>query len=341
MSRPSAVTLDEVRTAIDTLKAQGVTDPGVHRIRALIGHGSVTTINKLKHQIRAEELNRMLPGTTKPMPDPITEAAAQLWETLNAEIDRIDQQREAEVRDDLEQLNATHEKTLEEKNALAIRIDELGRQLAEATVQTENLTAERDQIAAARDTAQQENRVLQERMAAIEKERDNTIEQMATLSRHTAEREAALGQQIETAQNERLQERAQAEDERKRLEEDVQHWRGQFAQQNTFLSDQIKAREDEIQVLRAQADELQQQRAQEHKEHDAALTQLAEQREARARAEQAIEDLTRQLKEIPALREQCTQLTQQRDSFDASLRQCREELAATRARLQYKEDDKK
>ena len=125
MSRPATVTLDEVRAAIEALKAQGVPDPGVHRIRALIGHGSVTTINKLKHQIHTEDLNRLLPGTTKPMPDPITEAAANLWEALNAEIDRIDSQREAEIREGMEKLSAEHQRVLSEKDKLSDQIERL------------------------------------------------------------------------------------------------------------------------------------------------------------------------------------------------------------------------
>ena len=337
MSRPATVTLDEVRAAIEALKAQGVPDPGVHRIRALIGHGSVTTINKLKHQIHTEDLNRLLPGTTKPMPDPITEAAANLWEALNAEIDRIDSQREAEIREGMEKLSAEHQRVLSEKDKLSDQIERLEQQQTEDTERISALTAERGQAIAERDAARHENQILQERIIGIEKERDHTIKQLATLSQHAAEREKALAQQVEASKKERLAERAQAEAERKRLEEDVQHWRGQFTQQNTFLSDQIRAREGEIGTIRAQVEDLQQQLRKQHEEHEALRAQLAEQREARIRAEQALEDQAQQLKQIPALRDQMARLSQERDSFDASLRQCREELSAARALIEHLE----
>ena len=337
MSRPATVTLDEVRAAIEALKAQGVPDPGVHRIRALIGHGSVTTINKLKHQIHTEDLNRLLPGTTTPMPDPITEAAANLWEALNAEIDRIDSQREDEVQEGMEKLTAEHQRVLGEKDKLSDQIEHLEMKQAEDAEQIAALTAQHGQAIAERDAARNENQILKERIVGIEKERDHTIEQMSTLSQHAAEREKALAQQVEASKKERLAERAQAEAERKRLEEDVQHWRGQFTQQNTFLSDQIKAREEEIRTIRAQVEDLQQQLRKQHEEHETLRAQLAEQREARIRAEQALEDQAQQLKQIPALRDQMARLSQERDSFDASLRQCREELSAARALIEHLE----
>lgn len=129
MPRSSTVTVEEVRGAIEALKAQGVPDPGVHRIRALIGHGSVTTINKLKHQIRTEDLKRLLPGTTKPMPDPITEAAADLWIQLNAEIDLVEEVRKKEIDEELSELQLKYAGLLTEHEALQTAVAEKNRRL--------------------------------------------------------------------------------------------------------------------------------------------------------------------------------------------------------------------
>ncbi|RMF14117.1 MAG: DNA-binding protein [Alphaproteobacteria bacterium] len=341
LSRPATVTLEEVRAAIETLKAQGVPDPGVHRIRALIGHGSVTTINKLKHQIRAEELNRVLPGTNRRMPDPITDAAARLWEDLNAEIDKIDQQREAEAREELAKLEARHAQTISEKEDLAARLVKVEEALTEAQTQIAHLTEERDQVTAQRDAGRQDNRVLKEQVAAAKNERDHAIEQMATLSQRAAEREKELERQIDTIHNERLQERARAEAEHERLEEDVRRWRGMFLEIQQDMKRQLEARETDLHESQQRIKTLEGELRELRTALEAVRTENAEHREHRARLEQALADAASRLQEIPTLQQRVEQLAQERDSFDASLRQCREELAANRAALAHKSTRKK
>jgi alanyl-tRNA synthetase len=135
MARAPSVSLDDVRGAIEVLKAQGVPDPGVHRIRALLGRGSVTTINAHKHRLRLDALERVLPGTRTRIPDPVTELAAQLWTQLNDQVDRVDAQREAEVNEALAQQKAAFADLQAAHAALQAETEQQAQQLATAQAQ--------------------------------------------------------------------------------------------------------------------------------------------------------------------------------------------------------------
>lgn len=95
--KATPLTIDDVRQAIQILRAEGVPDPGVHRIRAYLGRGSVTTINNFKHAIRLQLQSSVMPGSDKPIPDPVTEMVTKVWSSMIHEVDLIEKQREDEI----------------------------------------------------------------------------------------------------------------------------------------------------------------------------------------------------------------------------------------------------
>ncbi len=57
-----------------------------------------------------ELTERVMPGKNKPIPDPITQRAAELWEELLGAMEKIDQQRALEA---LEEVKAVREQLAE------------------------------------------------------------------------------------------------------------------------------------------------------------------------------------------------------------------------------------
>lgn len=286
MARAPSVSLDDVRGAIEVLKAQGVPDPGVHRIRALLGRGSVTTINAHKHRLRLDALERVLPGTRTRIPDPVTELAAQLWTQLNDQVDRVDAQREAEVNEALAQQKAAFADLQAAHAALQAETEQQAQQLATAQAQIAELTDARDAAQAAQQTAAHALEVLEAQQRTLAQERDSLKATLTLQAKHAGEREEALKQKLGEAQAQRLEERAQAEAERERLQADVAQWRGQAAQQHAYLTGQLAEQKTEVTQLRDALDAAQ--RAEKAHNESLACTQ------------QAIDTLNGQLEELPA-----------------------------------------
>lgn len=331
MAGPS-ITIDDVREALEALKRQGVPDPGVHRIRAHLGRGSVTTINKYKHQIRLAEAERLLPAIQKPIPDPITELAARTWEELLGALDQIDAEREQETAAAL----AAMQQELDAANSAEREARDQARALQQALEATE---ASRDEIAAQRDAtladlkeARHTLALREQSIAHLNTQIDTLREDLVAQGRQAAERETELRRALDTAREERLAERREAETERAALRDQVKSWRDQFEQQHQYFESQLKARDEQLAALRAELKALEQA----HRQLDASLDD-AESRNrelAAAVAQVTAERDTARQAQTHAERERAQAIEEterQRIQFEGMLADLRATIAALQA----------
>jgi len=285
----SAVTVDEVKEAIAALKAQGAPDPGVHRIRAYLGRGSVTTINKHKHTLRARALERVLPGTRKPIPDPITERVAEIWSDLNDEIDRLEQVRFDEARQDLEAEKARYTALEQAHQELAAQQEDVKKQLASVEHALSDSTTGNAQL---RETIA----VLQQGLAESKQTHAQTQQQLERAREDTA-REVANKKKLIAAH-------AKAEENYSVLNQSL---RDALAQHKDLLAQQTQEKADWRSRYHLMHDDLTQQLQALKKSLDTAET--AQQQKADALA-QALGKIDRLQAERQSVDEQVKRLTE-------------------------------
>lgn len=249
MTEP-AITLAEVRKALATLKRQGHPDPGVHRIRAHLGRGSVTTINKYKHAILLEESKQLLPGTRKPIPDPITELAARIWEELHGAIDTVDDEREqatAAALADMQREMDSLRDTLARETA---RAQQMQRDLATAAEQQRETAAALDkahtEIQRTRHTLELRDQTVAHLQEQIETLRADLVSQ----GKQAVERETSLKRELDNVLAERRGDQQQAEAQRANLQDQISAWQRQFEQQHRYFEGQIASRDQQTTALR-------------------------------------------------------------------------------------------
>ena len=292
-----AVTVDEVKEAIEALKAQGVPDPGVHRIRAYLGRGSVTTINKHKHTLRARALERVLPGTRKPIPDPITERVAEIWSDLNDEIDRLEQVRFDEAHQDLEAEKARYTALEQANQELAAQHEDVKKQLASVEHALSDSTTENAQL---RETIE----ALQQELAASKQAHAQTQQQLERAREDTAQ-EVANKKELVAAH-------ARAEENYSVLNQSL---REALAQQKDLLAQQTQEKEDWRSRYHLMHDDLTQQLQTLKKESETAETAQQQKTTELTQAQREIDRLkaerSRQEDQVKALAEREAELKRQ------------------------------
>ena len=279
---PPSISLSDVRQAIEALQAEGFHDPGVHRIRAWLKRGSVTTISKYKHQIRAEDESRCMPVTGEPVPDPVTDFAARTWEALMGEVDAIDTQRKNEAREALNQVEAELEKTRAalddtntERQQMEVSLEALRSQLA-------SVSTERDQLAA----SLKENEIL---IAGQVREIDKLEQALQESKRYLADareandaRIAALHAQLEEQKTERDSARKTVQAQIRRLEADIDHWQSRSEEQQATYEKRLAEMASKAQQAQDLAEGV-------RKESDDIRHALAAEQTAHARTQTALE----------------------------------------------------
>lgn len=85
----ATVTKAQVAAALNEFRRQGKPQPGLHRLREVIGHGSLARIKRLRHEIELDRSEQLSPELVKKVPDPVSAAAARVWTEIEAASDDL------------------------------------------------------------------------------------------------------------------------------------------------------------------------------------------------------------------------------------------------------------
>jgi chromosome segregation ATPase len=264
------LTRDEVAQAIDVLKRQGIPDPGVHRLRAFLGHGSVTTIARHKAELRQIALEKLAPNTEKPLPDPVSQQAKELWDALLAAVEGVEQevhtaanQRIEKAQRQVETLTGERDNAQQQINRLEEDLKMAHSENAQRTLQLHSLETQLSELSGRLSAGQALIASLQTR----EQDLKATLSESA---RQAALREKELNNQLTGERERAFALQRQAAQQHEQFEADIRTLHGRLAEQREYAEKTIATLQENIHHLEKSA--------QEHlKEHDAlqdALTAL-------------------------------------------------------------------
>ena len=269
------LTREEVAQAIDILKRQGIPDPGVHRLRAFLGRGSITTIARHKAELRQIALEKLAPNTEKPLPDPVSQLAKELWDTLLAAVESVENEVQTAANQRIEAAQKQVETvTGERDNAQAQR-----RRLEEdlKTAHSENAQGTRQLHSLETQLSELGGRLNagQALITSLQAREQDLKSSLSETARQAAVREKALNDQLTQERERNFQLQKQAEQQRAGFEGEIQELRELMAGQREYAEKTIATLQENIHHL--------EDRAQEHqKERDAtqeALTTIIEKHE--------------------------------------------------------------
>lgn len=262
------ISRNDVAEAIRILNRQGIPDPGVHRLRTFLGRGSVTTIARLKNELRQIELERITPTKAKPLPDPIARLAKQLWdellsavESVEVELKTVTEQRLNENQQKLDRIETERDQALtklvkitdklthsekcidQQRNDIYRRetkIGELQRQLEVNTLSLENLREREQQLKSA----------------------------LAETARQSATRENTLNEQLNQERNRSFEAQRNAERRYQQLEKQFQNTRATLARDKennermmSSARERIHALEENIKIQNRDLESLRSERS--------------------------------------------------------------------------------
>jgi chromosome segregation ATPase len=264
------LTRDEVAQAIDVLKRQGIPDPGVHRLRAFLGRGSVTTIARHKAELRQIALENLAPNTEKTLPDPVSQRAKELWDTLLAAVDGVEQevhtaasQRIEKAQRQVETLTGERDKAQEQLHRLEEDLKTAHSENAQRTLQFHSLETQLSELSGRLSAGQ----ALIASLQAREQDLKATLSESA---RQAVLREKELNNQLTGERERAFALQRQAAQQREQLEADIRTLHDRLAGQREYTEKTIATLQENIHHLEDSA--------QEHlKEHEAlqdALTAL-------------------------------------------------------------------
>lgn len=173
--------MQDVISAIRTLENEGVRDPGLHRIRKVIGKGSTGTIAKLRAQFYAER-NRVPAGGT----NPLAEAAERMWLEMIEAIEHREQEAMEAVRRPLEEARTATETARTCQAALHRELDAANRKIEELIKKQADLEAAASAAYEVANSAKMEKERASAESAAL---REGMEAQRQSLMELTAERE--------------------------------------------------------------------------------------------------------------------------------------------------------
>ena len=315
--------------------------------RQLIDHlgGSARDMNEALKAWRAQLVADALADRRRPdLPDEVWSLMKDLWAKAVEEGRRVaasawDTERST-FQGQLDQLTLQIETAraelttmAEAQDAITAERDVLKAELEALRTEHQAVTAERDQVAAelteqteARDALA---RAFEELRANYDRHRETTTEEIKQLKHAHDADQARWAQQIDAARE--SEKTVQAE--RAKIEATLREVMAEQTGVKTQLAS-IQQQRDEANALivdlRGQLDTQQW-------ELLAVTRREAETRTELKHYQQAVADLQQRLNDIDRLRGERNAARAERDSFDRELRQCREELAAARMRIEYLE----
>lgn len=327
------LTKQEVREALETFRRQGLPRPGLHRLRETIGHGSLARLKRLLQEIDLETVDQLAPETVARLPDPITVAAARVWQELEAASDALQNTIEA----NLHQAQAVmHDQLQGLRTSLAdaeSALETADRDNARLTAQLEASETARARLAPELERAQAEAARLRAELGAEE--------------RQAAAREAALTNELDAERSARQQDARQAEKRFENLQASLDAARAEVAglreshaaatataqaeraaaeRTQQGLEARVEALSEDVDTLRAAKETLQERldaaRADVAKERAAHAASTATHRAEITGGERSRADLERRLTELTAahegLQERSRQLKQALARSEAS-----------------------
>ncbi|MBK1735854.1 hypothetical protein CKO15_11310 [Halorhodospira abdelmalekii] len=328
------LTLEEVRSAVLSCLGECLA-PSADRLIERIGHGSKTTVLKLRAQV-LEELRDHFTGH---VPSGFPEALHEPLEAFWYEAQRVAHDELAEQRQRLEQerarLGAEHEQMQREIAAADARTE----QARQERIQAEQLTEERarqiEQLRQERDEARQETAALRreheaerrEWLATHEQTRERLEEQIDSHQRAAQELEAELTREREHREWQeqqyiaRFNEVSNARDAANQALKEAQAW-------HKKVQDELRAKLETVQSRCTELDAAQRALEQERAQWQ------AEQQRWQAAEERWAEERRQWQEEQRGWREQLEQL-------QAEWRQQREAMEAQRADLERQRDEAK
>jgi chromosome segregation ATPase len=249
------LTRDEVAQAIDVLKRQGIPDPGVHRLRAFLGRGSVTTIARHKAELRQIALERLAPNTEKPLPDPVSQRAKELWDTLLAAVDGVEQevhtaasQRIENVQRQIETLNAERDKAQQQLHRLEEDLKTAHSENAQYTLQLHSQETQLSELSGRLSAGQ----ALTVSLQAREQDLKATLSESA---RQAVLREKELNHQLTGERERTFALQRQVAQQREQLEADIRTLHDRLAGQREYAEKTIATLQENIHHLEDRAQE--------------------------------------------------------------------------------------
>ena len=120
------LTKGEVRNAMVYFASEGIKIPGINKLRAHIGHGSIDRIRRLRDELLEEG------GVSKPpskdLPDPISQLSESLWEEMNEQLEEF----KADLQADADEKIADYKNQLEAERAEKDGLSDTSKKLASA-----------------------------------------------------------------------------------------------------------------------------------------------------------------------------------------------------------------
>lgn len=212
------LTKAEVKQALDDFRRSGLPRPGLHRLRAQIGHGSLARLRRLIHEIEEDEVGRLVPGGRVQLPDPISAKAAELWAELEAAFTARERQLEAELAAELANKQAALEAAAGERDRLAETVNRLQVELRDARalqVQQQARVAELEKTAAERQAQLGAQGAL---LTALREREADLKASLVQSGQETAAREQDLKRAVAHAHEQAAEARAQTARERQAYE---------------------------------------------------------------------------------------------------------------------------
>ena len=320
MPRPG-VSFEAVKAAYEALEAQGLADPGVHRVRAYLGTGNPTTISRHKKALLSQRAEAARAGERPPMPEAISRAAESVWENLLSAVEAMEQDVEAASQARIQAADARVETVIGERDTCRRQLDELQARLDDLEASLQSIRDEREDLRE-RLSGESARREAAEAHAEREDQRAGEYKvAMARISREAAE--------AETAHQETLtQLRSDHERERKELSDRIASLESQLAEREQAWSQRV----DKLEAHRRQVEQhLAETRMQASAERSQLQARSKASETSLAEARQALET---EREARRAAEERAARLESDHESMARQIGDLRSELAATRQRIE-------
>lgn len=185
MAKPS-ITKDDVRQAVELLKEQGIEKPASPQIRALLGCGSYTTIQKYLAQLAEDARPPMAKVEHGFTESELANLVKAVWPIVKSKVgdqtEQISQDAEAKIAAANESLKVVLEKADEQ----LIEIEKLRTDFDNAKTEIAALRQDNERMLIASQGLMTEKAELQGQLIQIAQERDRLIEQNLVLNRQCA-----------------------------------------------------------------------------------------------------------------------------------------------------------
>jgi chromosome segregation ATPase len=302
-----AVTLskDEVRNALQHFRQTGRPRPGLHRLLQHIGHGSIPRLKRLMQEIDLEEIHHLDRRLVEQLPDPVTLAAANLWNEMASAVEGLERDAETRIRDRIAAVQAREQEALAE-------IEQLKERLARAEqAATEQAAAHEQEVNAHAQTAErltQQSALAQRLAEELEREKHAHQETRALLSaldQKSMAREGELLARIDTERQRTADEPRAAQQRLQQAQDETQALHATLARLKEAHAGAQASLQATVNHLREQLEAASARTTEDERQHKAIRQELDDARVETARLTGVLETLESARADLKKELEEC------------------------------------